>query len=339
MKKVFNILIFLIMVTGSLVAQHKVVYTINEIPNDWSFSKDTTTHYSTSYSRVFQKGVNYLQIVLKTDLSINISIDGGFGYGTKSAVKSFQGKYGLSQDGIVGRNTKVKLDAVLQILKGNTESWRNIKPVPLSPGNKNFNYQTIYTTTPTLRWQKVDGAPYYWVAIKDMDTGEQVFYSKIIVFGDTLSYKVPLGKLKKGHKYYWDLATLDTNKRVVHWTDESNRRYFKVKNDSTSNSPYITDINPNELQVTNMQYVELYGDNFGNNCTIYWRTSSGDSGSIKSLYIISQNDKYIKFKLYGVGNSSDYWEFKIVNPDGKHSTWIRANVNLSGSEETKNANF
>ena len=92
MRKVFNILIFLIMATGSLVAQHKVVYTINEIPNDWSFSKDTTTHYSTSYSRVFQEGVNYLQIVLKTDLSINISIDGGFGYGTKNAVKSFQRK-------------------------------------------------------------------------------------------------------------------------------------------------------------------------------------------------------------------------------------------------------
>ena len=41
--------------------------------------------------------------------SFNINADGIFGPATESAVREFQKRNGLSQDGIVGKNTFIKL--------------------------------------------------------------------------------------------------------------------------------------------------------------------------------------------------------------------------------------
>jgi hypothetical protein len=54
---------------------------------------------------------------------------------------------------------------------------------------------------------------------------------KVLISGNKTSYRVPYGKLIKGHKYYWDLATVDTNGNVVNWADRSNSLYFEIKTD------------------------------------------------------------------------------------------------------------
>ncbi len=101
-------------------------FTVNDIPSSWSFASDDSTYYSTSYSGKYQKGVKYLQALLNADLGLSLSVDGGFGNKTKNGVKSFQRKYGLTVDGLVGRNkytnTKNKLDDVLSNLRGNNSS-------------------------------------------------------------------------------------------------------------------------------------------------------------------------------------------------------------------------
>lgn len=49
-------------------------------------------------------------------LGYKLTVDGSFGNATKSAVLSFQKKYGLEQDGIAGKNTINKLNSVIESL-------------------------------------------------------------------------------------------------------------------------------------------------------------------------------------------------------------------------------
>lgn len=51
------------------------------------------------------QAVMALQDLLKTKFGYSISVDGAFGAGTKTTVISFQNKYGLGADGIVGPTT------------------------------------------------------------------------------------------------------------------------------------------------------------------------------------------------------------------------------------------
>ncbi len=62
--------------------------------------------------RVGSRGrfVRYLQFVLKTEGYVLGSVDGIFGTNTQNAVKAFQQANGLTDDGIVGRNTWYKLN-------------------------------------------------------------------------------------------------------------------------------------------------------------------------------------------------------------------------------------
>jgi hypothetical protein len=46
------------------------------------------------------------------------------------------------------------------------ENWKSIKPIPISPGNRNKNYVEISTTQPTFRWEMIKGVPRYEVTIK-----------------------------------------------------------------------------------------------------------------------------------------------------------------------------
>lgn len=73
-------------------------------------------------TRTLKKGmkgedVKWLQAVLKK-LGYSVTIDGDFGEQTKAKVKKAQGKYGLTQDGIVGPATRAKLIAAMNSSSG-----------------------------------------------------------------------------------------------------------------------------------------------------------------------------------------------------------------------------
>lgn len=77
-----------------------------------SYTKTTT--YSTpktSYSNYgySQSDVKIIQNFLNVELGRSMKVDGIYGAGTKAAVKSFQYKYGLSADGVVGARTIAKM--------------------------------------------------------------------------------------------------------------------------------------------------------------------------------------------------------------------------------------
>ena len=76
---------------------------------------------------------NYLQYgdtgsevkTLQTKLNkvgYKLAVDGSYGDATKAAVKSFQTKYKLEIDGIAGKNTIAKLDAVIAAQNKNTST-------------------------------------------------------------------------------------------------------------------------------------------------------------------------------------------------------------------------
>lgn len=77
----------------------------------------------------------------------NIAVDGAFGSGTASAVRSFQSAHGLTADGVVGPMTWQELAGSGN---GSTGTWRTARASAYGPGlwgNRTACGQTLYTTT------------------------------------------------------------------------------------------------------------------------------------------------------------------------------------------------
>jgi len=78
--------------------------------------QDTTTGAASCVSKTYNKGdsgtcVKYIQVLANFKFKgddpkhSQLSVDGQFGSGTKSAIQSFQKAWGLSTDGVVGKKT------------------------------------------------------------------------------------------------------------------------------------------------------------------------------------------------------------------------------------------
>lgn len=103
----------------------------------------------------------YLQRMLNV-LGYNISVDGDFGDGTKNAVISFQNKYGLTADGIVGSGTWSKLFSVYKVPVSGTgvQKMVNVAKHELSWGFAEDNANNI---TPYGQWYGLQGGA--WCAM------------------------------------------------------------------------------------------------------------------------------------------------------------------------------
>lgn len=89
---------------------------------------DRSTFSITRNLRVGMSGsdVAALQTILNNAKGYHLTVDGIFGNGTLSAVKSFQSIVGLSADGVVGPATTAKLNATQPI---ELIDWSNIEPI------------------------------------------------------------------------------------------------------------------------------------------------------------------------------------------------------------------
>ena len=122
-----------------------------------------TTHTNTkNYLTVGDKGdaVKTLQTKLNK-VGYKLTVDGEYGSATKAAVTSFQKKYNLEVDGVAGKNTITKLNAVIVAKSKNTSSTtskapskvrkfvgkvnKNNAPVRKNPGKK-YAQLTSYPT-------------------------------------------------------------------------------------------------------------------------------------------------------------------------------------------------
>lgn len=103
----------------------------------------------------------YLQHMLNV-LGYNVSVDGAFGDGTKNAVISFQNKYGLAADGIVGSGTWSKLFSVYKVPVSGTgvQKMVNVAKHELSWGFAEDNANNI---TPYGQWYGLQGGA--WCAM------------------------------------------------------------------------------------------------------------------------------------------------------------------------------
>jgi peptidoglycan hydrolase-like protein with peptidoglycan-binding domain len=73
-------------------------------------------------------GVQWIQTVLNRTIGTSLSVDGVYGNGTKNAVITFQKKYGLSADGVVGPATRAKMQEVW-----NASKVINVTSVSMNP--------------------------------------------------------------------------------------------------------------------------------------------------------------------------------------------------------------
>lgn len=81
---------------------------------------DTTTSDGTLRKGDIGTAVKTLQQNLKTLGFYASTVDGSFGTSTENAVKSFQKKYGLTADGIVGSSTQAKITSALSAASSGT---------------------------------------------------------------------------------------------------------------------------------------------------------------------------------------------------------------------------
>jgi len=81
----------------------------------------------------------------------------------------------------------------------------------------------------TLAWNKVSGAGFYKVYIRDEWTGEMIYKTKLI---SENSVKIPDGKLSPGGYYSWSVHARDTNEHILlgdfHLGSMSKKAFFTV---------------------------------------------------------------------------------------------------------------
>ncbi len=117
-----------------------------------SSTSNSTPTTTKNYLTVGDKGSDVKSLQTKLNkVGYAIKADGIYGSVTKNAVLSFQKKYGLSADGIAGKNTITKLDSVIADQNKNTKAPsknrkfvgrvnKNAAPVRKNPGN---NYDKL----------------------------------------------------------------------------------------------------------------------------------------------------------------------------------------------------
>lgn len=100
---------------------------VQEIKNEWN---DTPSISASSILKMGSNGsaVKTLQKNLNTLIKAKLTVDGEFGTATYNAVIKFQTKYKLTADGVVGENTRKKIDALLK-KKNNSTTANSTKSI------------------------------------------------------------------------------------------------------------------------------------------------------------------------------------------------------------------
>lgn len=102
--------------------------------------------------------VAWVQAILNNVNGTNLSIDGKYGSGTRSAVMTFQRQYGLSADGVVGPATRAKMQEAWNAKKVVAASSITVSPtsLTLTAGKKSgqiaANIGPSNTTNKTITW-------------------------------------------------------------------------------------------------------------------------------------------------------------------------------------------
>ena len=116
-----------------------------------------TATISTSYNSR-GTGVSWVQAILNKTIGTSLSIDGVYGSGTRSAVITFQNRYGLAAEGVVGPATRAKMQEVWNASKVIVASSITVNPTSLtlttgkSSGKIATNIGPSNTTNKTVTW-------------------------------------------------------------------------------------------------------------------------------------------------------------------------------------------
>lgn len=114
--------------------KYKTSWTWDEFKSKLSGNISSTTPSSSSTTTTLLKkgssgtAVKTLQQnLIKLGFSCGTTgADGQFGANTESAVKAFQKKYGLTQDGIVGNKTQAKIDELIKALNTSNQAFKSL---------------------------------------------------------------------------------------------------------------------------------------------------------------------------------------------------------------------
>ena len=89
--------------------------------------------YNSEVERMQELLFNFGYYTVSYDYSLTKIADGKFGAMTDTAVKAFQSSYGLTADGIVGPDTRGKLNFIVDMEQGGCSATLVIPPVFACP--------------------------------------------------------------------------------------------------------------------------------------------------------------------------------------------------------------
>lgn len=254
--------------------------------------------------------VKILQKELNEVMSCNLSTDGSFGPATKTCVLSFQKKYALSQDAIVGSKTCIKLnDKYTKILDSKKEEQTKGEilsgTTTLKHGSKGTQVKILQnmlnkTTHCNLESDSSFGLKTEWCVKKYQEER-----------GLDVDGKVGPATRKSLNKYY---STMDNNRQSIIITKVSND-FLNVREDATTNSKDLGDVYTGEVYKvhdvktnslgTNWYKIEYETGKFG------YISGKSTTKSFIKLDISEQNLKFYKngYELLNVpvvtGNKSE----------------------------------
>lgn len=214
--------------------------------------------------------VRYLQKILQT-LGHSVTIDGIFGKGTDTAIKSFQNSYGLTADGVVGKGTWSKLFEVYKLPVGGSGINKLIAVAKYELGLA-FKEDNSNNITPYGQWYGLNGNSWCAMFVSWCATQAGIVGTVIPRYSYCPSgvnwYRNNKRYHSRGSGYIPKIGDAIffysvTSGRVAHTgivTDVDNTFVYTIEG-NTSDGVYSRVYNREST------YIDGYGDNFGEGST------------------------------------------------------------------------
>ncbi len=183
--------------------------------------------------------------------------------------------------------------------------WYYEDPTTVSPGGLNGTSQLISDTTPTLRWEKIDGVYQYLIIVLDDNNNEVT--NQLFIDGDLTSHILQT-ELEEGKGYSWSIIPFDDN------GDQGAKAAYRDFNidDSQSSTPNITistvNANPPSIKVgESIVYSATLDNPISSEYSAYLRFTDVDINDVPEKLMDCENTECtVSRVMEGVGTNRPF---------------------------------
>ena len=142
-----------------------------------------------------------------------------------------------------------------KLVSNGSSSVKPSAPRITSPGTSNSAVLTITDARPIFRWEAVSSVDRYGLYIRDLDTGDFVFFEDDLS-GEATNLRLPRGLLIDGHSYKWNMSAFNDQSLE---SNSSNSLYFNYE----EQDPDFIDVEPSGFRIDDNSSGGSIGDDDG----------------------------------------------------------------------------